>query len=66
MFNTFRHDRIKRSVPKLATQPSALSRQVRISEGRQPTVVVNVVLQHLVLQDTAELRQGFQVDDVDD
>lgn len=32
----------------------------------QPTVVVDVVLQHLVLQDAAQLRQGFQVDNVDD
>lgn len=34
--------------------------------GKQPTVVMNVVLQHLVLKDAAELREGFQVDDVDD
>ena len=31
-----------------------------------PTVVMNVVFQHLILEDAAELRQGFQVDDVDD
>ena len=30
------------------------------------TVVVDVVLQHLVLQDATELREGLQVDDVDD
>lgn len=31
----------------------------------QPTVIVDVVLQHLILEDAAELGQGFQVDDVD-
>lgn len=30
------------------------------------TVVMNMVFQHLILEDTAELRQGLQVDDVDD
>lgn len=32
----------------------------------QLTVVVDVVLQHLVLEDAAQLGQRFQVDDVDD
>lgn len=31
----------------------------------EPTIVVNMVFKHLILQDAAELRQGFQVDDVD-
>lgn len=30
------------------------------------TVVVDVVLQHLILEDATELRQGLQVDNVDD
>lgn len=32
----------------------------------QHTVVLNMVFQHFVLEDAAELRQSFQVDDVDD
>lgn len=27
---------------------------------------MDVILQHLILEDAAELGQGFQVDDVDD
>lgn len=51
--------RLARFNPPICCPALSLSR-------RKPTVVVDVVLQHLVLQDAAQLGQGFQVDDVDD
>lgn len=47
-------------------QPANLLPRSLSLSRRKPTVVVDVVLQHLVLQDAAQLGQGFQVDDVDD